>query len=1253
MLKLKRVELQGFKSFAERTELRFNGAGIAAIVGPNGCGKSNLADAINWVLGEQSAKSLRGARMEDVIFAGTRDRKPVGLAAVTLTLVDPGFHFATVGATGTPAAEIVAAPDDGKTNGNANGHSNGTNGNGVNGKNGHAARPQERDITVTRRLFRSGESEYLIDGRPARLRDIQDIFMGTGLGPESYAIIEQGRIGQLLSSRPQDRRAVIEEAAGISKFKSRRRLAEAKLEGAKHNLERVFDILEEVGRQVNSLKRQAAKAKRYGELKTEMDAQLRRVLAGRYQMLEREAARIALDLKMAAGEAEELSSGCGMKEQEYSRVQAAGYQTENELTEARKRLAELKLDLERTRGRLDYQGKQAGSIEQRVAQGEAESREVDARLAQLSEEIASHGATLAGQDTEIAAARQRLDAKAREREDLNATVAERERAIEGARQAVLRLLGEASQMKNQLAQIDAYLAALERDAAKAGKEAQQAASDLEWLGASKQALSEKLAARQLELESVSSRREAVEEQLSTRKGELGTARRELENARGEFSSLKARADSLQDVLSHRAYTTDAVKRLFTSIERGQANDLKPLGVLADFVEVERSYEKAAEEFLHEELEYIVVESWAQAECGIDVMRATAEGRATFLVHAEQDDGRPSGRSPEPAVDPANGVLCRLTDVLRLTNGFRRAAAELLPRAAGCLMVQDRAAAQRLAPEYPDLYFLAPDGVCYHGHSISGGKKTSSGPLALKRELREVQGQVEARRREVEERAARVGALEAEIARLEQEMERLRAAQQAQEKEAVALDHEMRKLAEELSRAQSRLSVAKLERERVAKEKDRSAAQRERNQAVVEEKERTRQQQESALGAAREELEKCKSEAARVGEEHAAMRAGLAGLEERRRAEAAALARIESQLSEQTNRAFQIARDLERLASERQRLLASNVELESRAAALADQFAAAENEAAALAEKEADLRTALAALEEDLRQLRQQAQDAQQNRSQIEVELVKRQAELKFLDETSRKELDMPVAELCGEQDIALDGDALAELEAKYQEVRRRIEALGPVNPDALAEFQEAQRRYEFLSAQRQDLLDSIRDTEKAIQEIDVESRKRFAEAFAAINAHFREVFVTLFGGGTGEMRLTDEANAAESGIDIVASPPGKRLQNVLLLSGGEKALTALALLMSIFKYQPSPFCILDEVDAPLDEPNIQRMTRLIQDMSRQTQFIIITHAKRTMEAAQSLYGVTMQEPGVSRLVSVKFNPAPPPAPAIEGNLATA
>jgi chromosome segregation protein len=454
------------------------------------------------------------------------------------------------------------------------------------------------------------------------------------------------------------------------------------------------------------------------------------------------------------------------------------------------------------------------------------------------------------------------------------------------------------------------------------------------------------------------------------------------------------------------------------------------------------------------------------------------------------------------------------------------------------------------------------------------------------------------------------------------------------------------MGEELSRAQSKMSVSRMELQRLEKDRQRSIEQRDSNTALLAEKEQSRGQQEQALEESRAALEALQAQMAAVAEEHSALRADLAGFEERRRAERAAQSRLEQQVSELAARRNEIAAEMERLGEERARLLSDNIELDAKSARLTEEIGALEQQVETLAAGEADLRARLTALDEELKHLRAEVQAGNEKRSQIEVELVRRQAELKYMDETSRKELGVPVAELAAGEETVLEDDALAEAEQKAADLRARIEALGPVNPEALEQFQESQQRYEFLNVQRQDLLDSIRDTEKALHDIDVESRKRFTEAFAAINDHFREMFVTLFGGGVGEMRLTDEENVAESGIDIVASPPGKKLQNVLLLSGGEKSLTAMALLMAIFRYQPSPFCILDEVDAPLDEANIERLTRLLKEMSVQTQFVVITHAKRTMEAAQALFGVTMQEPGISRLVSVKFNgangtPAPP------------
>ncbi len=737
----------------------------------------------------------------------------------------------------------------------------------------------------------------------------------------------------------------------------------------------------------------------------------------------------------------------------------------------------------------------------------------------------------------------------------------------------------------------------------------------------------------------------IEERLSTRKSEAGETRKRLDALRAESSQTNARKTSLEEVLSHRTYTTDSVKRLFTAIDRGKVDGFRPAGVLADFLDVDSTYERAVEEFLHEELEYVIVSDWNEAGKGIELMRGDLDGRATFLVHPEAQASVSSpSQSAEIVARP--GVAGRLGDHIRFSNGLAQIPAGLLPRLGNCFLLEDPTAAQGLAVEFPDCYFLLPNGVSYHGHAVSGGKKTGSGPLQLKRELRELTQEAAEKVRRVADATQALEALEGEIAALTERLDAARAAQQTQEKEALALGHESRKLAEELSRAQQRLSVSRLELDRLGKEAERSRLQREQGLRAVEEKDAARQQQEQALLEARAELDQLQSEATRLGEEHSALRAEMAGLEERRHSARAEQGRREHQLRELAARRQELASEMERLGVERARLLADNLDLDVRAAALAASIETLAADAARLAAEETQSREKLAALDDTLKQLRLDAQAAQDNRGHIEVSLVRLQSELKFLDETSRKELNAPLEELASGEETVLDDAALDEAESKYQDLRNRIEALGPVNTQALEEFQEAQQRYDFLNAQRQDLLDSIRDTEKAIREIDVETRKRFSEAYEAINANFREMFKTLFGGGAAEMRLTDETNIAESGIDIVASPPGKKLQNVLLLSGGEKSLTAMALLMAIFRYQPSPFCILDEVDAPLDEANIERLTRLLKEMSDQTQFVVITHAKRTMEAAQSLYGVTMQEPGVSKLVSVKFQPiaAPPPVP---------
>ena len=1075
MLKLKKVELQGFKSFCDRTELKFNGGGIAAVVGPNGCGKSNLSDAISWVLGEQSAKSLRGARMEDVIFAGTKSRKPLGMASVTMVLVDPEakqlplIDTATQPKTEQPvdvdanaseaAPEAVAVPSQSVEP--AKVHE-------IHTASGHGVfqhpGSKQGEVTITRRLFRSGESEYLIDGRIARLRDIQDIFMGSGLGPESYAIIEQGRIGQILSSKPYDRRAVIEEAAGITKYKSRRRLAEAKLESARQNLARVFDTLEEVTRQVNSLKRQASKTKRYQELKGELEGQLRTVLAGRYVTLKEEAERSATALEAASTELRDATAEAADQDAARQKTQEVFYALEAQLTEFRRQLAAMNVESTRTRGRLESQVREAASIEQRMAGADQETTNLEAHIEQNNAERAALAVVVKGLEEEIQTLRSGLMEMNRTRDEIQARIRQSEQTIDASRSMILRLLGEAAGVRNQIAQADTYLSGIERERARLQKEESAAAAEIERLDAVKLQLSEHATQRQMEIASVTTDRLGAEEELAGRRAAAAELRVQIDALRAECSRLRAQRESLENILSHHTYTTESTKKLLAAMDNGR--------VLADFLEVDPAWERAAEEFLHDELEYVVVKDWSEAENSMSILRTELEGRATFFV----------GRTPTSAADahvgPTTIDLPRLTDLVNFTNGLT-GQTQSLPRLAHCYLATDRDQARNMADAHPDEYFLLADGESYHGRMLTGGRKQSSGPLVLKRELREYAEQFAERDSSLMARSAELQTLESEMSALAAELERLRQLQQAREKEAVSLDHDLRRTAEEIHRSNSRVSVARLELDRLKREEERTHEARARNLALAEQKEAERAERELALEALREQSDAAQAEAQRIGEEHAVLRANLAGVEERHRGERAALARLYQQFEQTSARRKALGEDVQRWGESRSRILTENIELDQKLTMLTEQIATGERKVLELAEQEVKYREALAAADDSLRILRARIETAHTRRGEIEVELTRRQSELQFLDETSRKELSVAVAELEAPADCT--PEVLQATETLYQETRTKIENLGAVNPTAYEEFQEASLRQDFLTSQRQDLLDSIRDTETAIR----------------------------------------------------------------------------------------------------------------------------------------------------------------------------
>ncbi|MGD0507949.1 MAG: chromosome segregation protein SMC [Terriglobales bacterium] len=1298
MLKLKKLQILGFKSFCDRTELKFHGEGIAAIIGPNGCGKSNIADAISWVLGEQSAKSLRGSRMEDVIFSGTRDRNPTGMAEVCLTLIDPEIYGGPDTNAPTeieiqddlPAAELndenwdeaeiraqaaaeteraVEEAQPGKTEeavgeaaaaapvqeAQADGSSVAVAGPQVvlkirrrkfNQQQSHAG-----EISVTRRLFRSGDSEYLLNGKLCRLRDIQELFMGTGLGPESYALIEQGRIGQILSSRPTDRRAIIEEAAGITKFKTKKRLAEARLEDARTNLNRVNDIFEEVTRQMNSLKRQASKAERYARLRDEMRAKLRVVLASKFTQMDQESVTLDTQIHQLGEEIRQQSESVQRSEAEHSERTQRGYAIETETRQNRDRLSQIAIEGNRGKARMRTNEERCAELIVRSASAELELAQAQNRLAALEEERDGHQLVLDSAAADLAAAQEELTLSQQETASAATDLAMLEQEQESHRAAILEAVGGASNLRNQLTRSQERLAGIGREEQRLRAEIATASSQSEAFGGQRGQIA-------LEFEGISQRASGLTAEIANLRETLDHQRfaendtkKHLDSIRSEYATALGKKGSLEAVIAEHGYSTESVRRLFQSGAMQGGNT--PAGVLADFLEVEPRYERVVEDFLRDELNFVVVKSWDAADEGLRLLRSDVNGRATFLVHPEDSQAKFSFVADESHhYAPLNDTVLPLKNSIRVLNGFGKSLEVILPKLGNGYIVPDPAVARELALSSPDAFFLSQTGECFHNVTVTGGKQRSEGPLSMKRELRDVLRLLEELERALREKEILALTLGRDIKEHTSLLDRLEDEKREAEKQAMTSGHLLRQLDGEMSRVSERIAICERELQRLAAERQEQESLIAARQAELTTIEEARAQFEMQLAAGQDRLAALRSHRDTAAETTSQRAARVATLEERHRSATILLQRIETLVSEMRERAGALETQMESASAEIAQRQNENVQLAEQLVQFEAERNAGEAREGLLQLESEQVRARLAEIDELLHSTRQQLDLARDRRGELSATAAKLQSDLQHLADTCLNELGIErsvlMAETMSSETVSgtantaislLTGDELAAEDQAHREMRARLDAMGPVNMMALEEYKETAERHQFLATQRKDLLDAIENTTATIREIDQVSRQKFEEAFNQINENFQATFRKLFGGGHGFMRLTDLENSAESGIDVVASPPGKKLQNVLLLSGGEKALTALALLVGIFQYTPSPFCILDEVDAPLDEANIARFTELVREMSVQTQFILITHSKRTMSIAPVLYGVTMQEPGVSKLVSVRFGAA--------------
>ncbi|MHB0969370.1 MAG: chromosome segregation protein SMC [Thermoanaerobaculia bacterium] len=1166
MFRLEKLEISGFKSFYDPAELMFP-APMTAIVGPNGCGKSNICDAIIWVLGEHRASNIRGETMEDVIFQGSERRRPLGMGEVTLTLSTDNGH---------PEA------DDGR-------------------------------ISINRRVFRSGESEFRLNGKRVRLKDISDILMDTGLGIRNYSVMEQGKIDLILSNKPQDRRRLIEEAAGITKYKSKRRAAELKLDETQANLLRIDDTLAEVNRNLNSLKRQAAKARRHKEFSELLSTAKRSLYAGKVIFVrgEQEAAEQAL----AAGQAAESEAAATL-----AREEAALAETRTVLSGRATRLAAIRDDggrmnaeAERLRTFLEQSETNLSDLLLRAETGRGQISELNSEAAEQQAVLEEKRRTLEAATLERNRLREVADDLERNRQEKSDAVRTHEKTIASSRETLMRTIARISEARNQGHQIEI---AVEKCEFYLGKLNETAKKVLENRDDARLRMEEhqKLVheAEQALVDAQQKWRDAVE-----RRDAL-TASRD-----GMRDSLK----SSRDVISQTTYRLDSLRTLLMSLEsqeeevRRAVLELAPTAAAAaESVHASEGFETALDALLRDISRAVVVESSDTAIEAIHRLRERGAGRGSFVTL----DFRPEEWESAPG-DAHTAIL-----------GDGAIADAVRAAVTGTFIVPDLRAAIAQARLQPHATFVTRDGDMVRGPIIQGGRHEGArGVFTIKRELSDLEQLLT-----VEETKAT--GIASELQNVELELASADDARIIAEEHVKQAENQLReksgsrdRVVSELERFEKDLEVATEERSLYEEEKaqllTRKSQALEMLQSLEKSEQETQQgirESEEALQAARVEFESITEVASKarvdleaasgnvnaIQREHENASRVVASLTSRVKLLESEIASIDTRRSE-TDHAVVSSR--EQLGT----LLVALTEL-------GEQRIVVEGEVSDLDARVRELETSAVA-----------ARDAwnAQRESLFENErrLDRARAAFNLLREQISLDLHAGIDALTDVEPPA-DDESRDALESEVARLADQIEKIGPVNVLAIDEYKELEEREKFLRTQRDDLVQSIESLRSTIRKINLTSRELFRDAFAAINKSFVEIFTALFGGGVAGMQLLDEEDLLESGIELVAQPPGKKTQSIALLSGGERALTALALLFAIFRYKPSPFCLLDEVDAPLDEVNNERFVRLVRDMSRDTQFIVITHSKRTMEAADVLYGVTMEEAGCSRLVSVSF-----------------
>ncbi len=1189
-MKIKKLEIQGFKSFADRTIVDFQ-QGITGIVGPNGCGKSNIVDAIRWVMGEMSAKHLRGREMQDVIFSGSEARASAGMAEVTMILSN----------------------EDGKV---------------------PALYSQFSEISITRRLYRSGDSEYLINKTPCRLRDIYDVFLGTGVGTKAYSIVEQGQIGQVILSKPEDRRRIIEEAAGISKFKARKEAALRKMEATQGNLTRLEDVLGELSRQINSLDRQAKKAEKYRELRDEsreielllsshdflrLNQELSEGEKVRTQLGEEETA-CAASLSQFDTELDTLRLSLTEQEQEFSELQEKLYEKNNAISLHQQAIQFKSKETQRL-------SEQEANCLREIEEVKERLHSIDFDLNGMNEEQVKIDLMLAQSEEDLLSSQQQLNVE-------EAKQKESEREVEKLQQELMLLLQSLSESNLKQELLSRQKVELKGRIGKNQAEIEEIDKQVSHLQSRRREFETSLNDfNQFKLD-ISLQTDQVHSSIQREKEAFENAKNEWQRLKEELSLRKSRLHSLEEIQKNFEGYHEGVRKVM--LRKSSQQEFQDVyGTVADVIETEPRYQHAVGAALGEKLQYVVVKSQEAGLQAVEYLKTESAGRSSFVPVGLRDYNVESSEA-FPAAG-SQGVMGPLKDFVNLREEYKPVGEYLFK---DVWLVESLGRALQIwnnNGHKKTLVTLEGEVVDPYG-VVSGGslEDKSAALLEKKREIRDLWEQVKNLESKVKWHEEEVKKCESRLNTLTSSLDNLKKDSHGEELKILNYEKDLSHLRAETERLMSRRDTLSVEIAAWMGEEQEMEREASEWMLKSESWDEEKRQKEERLSELKTSLAENQIHLDLMKEEFTKRRLSFESIHEKQlliEREVKRLLDLKSSsalrqdeclrlITQGNQEGSQLRKDIQASEEALGTLVVDVNDLQVRATALKESF---ELQQAQVREKEMALR-----------EIRKKHDELKNSLNAKVVILTEVRGRLQLLREQIFERYHSEISLIAPEyQDKVIENRP--EQEARLAELKDKLSKMGEVNVGAIHEYEDLKKRHDFLNSQSQDLKSSLEALNRVIHKINRATRTRFHETFHAVDQKFQELFPKLFQGGRAKLVLTDEENLLETGLEIIAQPPGKKLQSISLLSGGERALTAVCLIFSIFLIKPSPFCILDEVDAPLDDANIDRFNDLVRSMIDRSQFILITHSKRTMELADVLYGITMQEPGVSKTVSVKLN----------------